>query len=157
MGLDKIDARIVREMQNNVRLSNKELAARVGLSPSSCLERVRKLTDEGVFTGFHAHVRPQSLGAGIEALIGIRLNKHTQQVVRTFWSHLMGLPEVKAAFHVAGAFDFQAHVVVKDTEHLRKFVLESLAANPHIGRVETALMFNSALRPVLPNYLAPER
>jgi DNA-binding Lrp family transcriptional regulator len=79
--IDRIDGRILDELQKNARLSNKELAGRVGLAPSSCLERVRRLRRDGVPRGFHAEVDPGALGIGLQALIAVRLARHSRDLV----------------------------------------------------------------------------
>ena len=76
--LDRIDYEIVRRLRNNARLSNKELAAEVGLAPSSCLVRVRGLERDGVLRGYHADVDPGSLGVRLQAMISIRLQRHSR-------------------------------------------------------------------------------
>ena len=78
--LDRIDYEIVRQLRNNARLSNKELAATVGLAPSSCLVRVRGLQRDGILKGFHAEVNPASLGVGLQAMISIRLQRHSKSI-----------------------------------------------------------------------------
>ena len=76
--LDRTFERIIALLQKNARLSNKELAAHVGLAPSSCLERVRSLQEAGVFKGFHADVDPKALGIDLQAMIAIRLSGHSR-------------------------------------------------------------------------------
>ena len=92
--LDRTDFEILAHLQKNARLSNKELAARVGLAPSSCLERVRRLVERRVLRGFHADVDPAALGIEIEAMIAVRLVRHSRKDVDQFRAHVMGLPEV---------------------------------------------------------------
>ena len=77
---DRIDDAILRALQNNARISNKELAAEVGLAPSSCLERVRRLTDRGVVKGYQAKVDPVALGVGLQAFVAVQLAKHSVEV-----------------------------------------------------------------------------
>ena len=77
--LDQIDVAILVALQNDARLSNKELAARVGLAPSSCLERVRRLDRDGVIRGYHARLHPPAVGMGLEAMISIRLDRQTSE------------------------------------------------------------------------------
>ena len=87
--MDRIDFEICRELQNNARLSNKELAAKVGLAPSSCHERFKRLCADGVLSGFHALVNPAELGASLEAMVHIRLAKHARSEVDSFFTHLI--------------------------------------------------------------------
>jgi DNA-binding Lrp family transcriptional regulator len=144
--LDRIDFEIVAALQNNARLSNKELAAQVGLAPSSCLARVRRLQAEQVLRGFHAEVDPAALGIRLQALIAVRLRHHTRQLVETFRAHLLSLPEVVSVYHVSGRQDFLAHVGVRDADHLRDLALDAFTTRPEVAHIETSLIFERMRR-----------
>jgi len=92
--LDRTDRAIIAALQKNARSSNKELAARVGIAPSTCSERMRRLEQEGVFIGFHAAVDPRVLGIGLQAMIAVRLRRHAADEVDAFERHALGLAEV---------------------------------------------------------------
>lgn len=139
--LDRIDFRILDALQNNGRLSNKELAAHVHLSPSSCWERVRRLQKEGVLKGYHAEVDPKALGIGLQALIGVSLSRHTREAVESFQAHALATREVMAVYHVTGATDFLVHVAVQDAKHLRDLALEAFTTHPEVANLETSLIF----------------
>lgn len=156
MTLDRIDARILAELQNNARLSNKELAARIGLAPSTCLERVRRLFDSGVLRGAHAEVDPDALGIRLQAMIGVRLRQHSREEVLAFRGEMMALREVVAVYYLAGATDFLVHVAVRDAAQLRDFALDAITARPEVARVETSLLFEYARAAQLPDYASPE-
>jgi len=134
MELDRIDFALIDLLQKDARLSNKELAAAVGLAPSSCLARVQRLRSEGVLKGAHAEVNPETLGIGLQALIAVQLRQHSRAQVKAFWKHMMGLPEVLTVFHVAGTHDFQVHVAVRDAHHLRDLALDGAALMKLAGR-----------------------
>ncbi len=146
--LDRIDRELVVELQKNARMSNKELAALVGLSPSSCLERVRRLRERGVFSGFHAAVDPALLGRPTQALISVRLQVHHRHLIDDFYDHVLRLPESSAVFHVTGSDDYVVHVAVPDTEHLRSLVLD-LTARDEVEHVETRLIFEVVRKPAI--------
>lgn len=139
--LDRIDREIVAALSNNARLSNKELAARVGLAPSSCLERFRRLVRDGVLRGFRADIDPQALGLPIEALISVQLKRHTRDDFERFRAYLQTLPEVADAYHVAGSTDFLVHVRARSPDHLRDFALDSFTTRDEVSRLETSLVF----------------
>ena len=141
MELDEIDFGIVRELQNNARLSNKELAARVGLAPSTTLVRTRALEREGVLRGYRAEVNPRALGIGLQALISVRLKQHTAADVALFRDYVLGLPAVIRLYHMAGEDDFLIHVGVKDSEDLRELAMSSLTTRPEVAHLETGLIF----------------
>jgi DNA-binding Lrp family transcriptional regulator len=151
--LDRIDYEIVRLLRNNARLSNKELAAKIGLAQSSCLLRVRGLQRDGVLRGYHAEVDPKSLGVGLQAMISVRLQQHSQAIVESFRAHTLKLPEVRQLYHVAGANDFLVHVWVKDPEHLRNLAMNSFTARSEVAHLETGLIFEHAHSPDLPIFL----
>jgi len=147
--LDRIDQAIVAELQNDARLPNKELAARIGVAPSTCLERVRALRARGVLRGFHADVERTALGRGLDAIVAVRVRPHSRQYVDELWSAALAMPEVVQVFHVTGADDFLLHVGVRDTDALRDFVLDRLTVRPEIGHVETRIVYAQERRYVL--------
>ena len=154
--LDRTDFEILAQLQKNARLSNKELAARVGLAPSSCLERVRRLVERRVLQGFHAEVDPLALGIEIEAMIAVRLVRHSRKDVDQFRAHVLSLPETVAVYHLAGENDFLVHVAVRDTPHLRELVLDSFTTRSEVAHLETALVFGHTRGAVLPAYRSPD-
>jgi DNA-binding Lrp family transcriptional regulator len=141
MELDRIDKKILTLLQKNARFSNKELAAKIGLAPSSCLERVRRLIEEHVITGFHADIAPSAAGVGLEAMISVRLTRHSRKIVHDFRAHVLTIPEVRAIYHVAGATDFMLHVAVRDANHLRDLALTAFTTRPEVNQIETSLIF----------------
>ena len=152
--LDRTDCEILAELQRNARLSNKELAAKIRLAPSSCLERVRRLVAAGILRGYHAQVDPGALGIGLEAMVAIRIAKHSRELIDDFQRHVSSIDEVVATYHVGGANDFLIHVAVRDAGHLRTVVLESFSTRPEVVHIETSLVFEHEYRWELPNYAA---
>lgn len=152
--LDRIDRAILAELQNDIRLTNKELAARIGLAPSSCLERVRWLRETGTLRGARAEVDPLALGIRLQALVAVQLRHHARSEVDAFRKHALALRETVSVFHVAGAVDFLVHVAVRDTDHLRDLALDGFTARAEVARIETSLIFDARHRPQLPDYLA---
>lgn len=139
--IDRTDAVILAALQKNARISNKDLAATVGLAPSSCYERVRKLTESGAIRGFHADVNPAALGYAMEAMIAVRLGQHSREQYDAFRSAVLALDEVKAVHHLAGENDFLVHVMARDTTHLRDLALDHFITRPEVGHIETWLIF----------------
>lgn len=149
---DRIDCEILRELRNNARLSNKELADRIGLSASSTLVRVRTLQSAGLLRGYHADIDPAGLGVGLQAMISVRLQRHSEKDVIAFREHALALREVVQLYHVAGANDFLIHVWVRDSEHLRELAMRSFTSRHEVGHIETGLIFEHAKSVDLPNY-----
>ena len=148
--LNRIDFAILAALQNDARLSNKQLAAQVGLAPSSCLERVRRLCEGGVLTGFRALVEPRALGIAIQALVFVRLARHARKQVKAFRQHALSLPETVGLYHVAGQHDFIVHVGVRDANHLRDVAMDAFTSRREVARIETHLIFEHAPKPQLP-------
>jgi DNA-binding Lrp family transcriptional regulator len=148
--LNRIDFAILAALQNDARLSNKQLAAHVGLAPSSCLERVRRLRAAGVLTGFRALVEPRALGIAMQALVFVRLARHARKQVKAFRQHALSLPETVGLYHVAGQHDFIVHVGVRDANHLRDVAMDAFTSRREVARIETHLIFEHAPKPQLP-------
>jgi DNA-binding Lrp family transcriptional regulator len=151
--LDSKDVRIVRLLRKNARMSNKELAARAGLAPSSCLERVRRLRMRRVLTGYHADVDPDALGIGLQAMVAVRLARHARSDVEAFERHLGTLTQVVTIFHVAGINDYLVHVAVRDSAHLRELALSAFTEREEVDHIETQLIFAHRRNHELPVYL----
>ncbi|ACY19024.1 Lrp/AsnC family transcriptional regulator [Haliangium ochraceum] len=148
--LDRIDLVILGALQDNARLSNKELAGIVGIAQSTCLERVRRLQEHGVLLGAHAAVAPHAIGVGLQAMISVRLSRHSQEHVASFRSRVLALPEVMGFFYMAGATDFLVHVAVRDSAHLRDLALETFSSHDDVAHIETSLIFEHVASPVWP-------
>jgi DNA-binding Lrp family transcriptional regulator len=149
--LDRIDFEILAALRRDGRLSNKELAAHVDLAASTCLERVRKLHEAGVLEGYHAQVNHKALGIRLQAMIAVRLQKHSRDLVDDFRSYALTLPQVLSIFHVAGEHDFLIHVAVSDAESLRDLALDQFTTRPEVEQLETSLIFEHARTWQLPN------
>ena len=150
--LDKIDCEIVRHLQNNARLSNKELAAAIGLSPSSCLERVRRLQENGLFSGFHAALNPKAVGIGMQAMIAVRLSGHSLDTVESFRRYILEQPTVIGGFHITGENDFLIHIAVTDADHLRSTLLSTFSTRPEVIHIETSIIFEYSRAHEMPVY-----
>jgi DNA-binding Lrp family transcriptional regulator len=150
VSLDRTDFGILRLLQNNASLSNKEIAASVGLAPSSAHERLKRLRDDGVLRGAHADVDPKAMGVGLEALLLIGLAKHERGDVDRFMNEVVDIPEVRSAFLITGRWDFVVHVVARDTQHLKDLALDSFTNRPGVTRIETSIVFEARVRHELP-------
>jgi DNA-binding Lrp family transcriptional regulator len=139
--LDRIDRQIIRFLQKDARQSNRQLAAAVGLAPSSCLERVRRLRARGVIEGFAAQVDPAALGLSLQAMVSVRLAGHSREVFESVRDRVVDLPEVMAVYHVGGQADFLVHVAVRDAEHLRQLAWDHFTSRQEVGQIETSLIF----------------
>jgi len=141
MQLDRTDYEILTLLRKNARMPNKALAETLGVAPSTALERVRRLRESGVILGFHAEVAPAAIGIGLQAMVSIRLVRHSRKGLDSFREHLLGLREVLALYHVAGRDDFLVHVGVRDSDHLRDFALAAFTERKEVDHIETRLIF----------------
>jgi DNA-binding Lrp family transcriptional regulator len=139
--LDPLDRAILRQLGDDARISNKELADRVGIAQSTCLARVRALRASGVIRGYHADIDPRALGHDLQAMIAIRLQPHARGAMGEFVDVLSRRPEVLEVYFVAGANDFLVHVATASTDELRHFVGEHLNRLPAVAGTETNLIF----------------
>ena len=139
--LDRTDCAILRELQKNARIQNKTLAERVGIAESTCLQRVRRLRQEGVVAGYHAAVAPAALGIGLQAMVSVQLESHSRSIVEEFREGVRNRPEVVALYHLGGRTDFLLHVAVRDSEHLRDLILSAFTEREAVKQVETSLVF----------------
>ena len=151
--LDRIDVALLRLLRKNARLPNKDLAEKTGVAPSTALERVRRLRESRAILGFHAEVAPAAIGIGLQAMIAVRLARHSRDLVDSFHEHLLSLPEVLAFYHVAGVDDFLVHVGVRDSNHMRDFAMTAFTERPEVAHIETRLIFEFRRNPELPVYV----
>lgn len=126
-GLDPLDRRILEELQQDAGLTNQELAARVGLSPSPCLRRVKALEDSGVIERRVALLSPQKLGLSLTALIQISMDRHTPDRFDKFEKTVKRYPEVQACYLITGQqHDYLLMVVVPGMEQYQAFLLDKI-------------------------------
>ncbi len=148
-----MDVGILRLLQNNARLSVKEIAAEVGLAPSSTHERIKRMRDGGVLRGTHVEVEPRALGIGLEALFMIELSQYDRSAVDAFMDAVVKMPEVRSAFLLSGRYDVVVHVAVRDTQHLKDLGLDHFTSWPSVNRIETSIIFDGRRRYELPMFL----
>lgn len=142
--LDRTDRALLAALQKNARMSNKQLAAKVGLAPSSCLTRVRKLEAEGVIRNYTAELEPRALGLGLQAMISVQLARHASEAFGKIGDHFRALPETSAVYCLGGSIDFLVHVVCRDTDHLRRLTHTGFMSRPEVARIETSLVYSCA-------------
>lgn len=147
--LDATDRRLVDVLQRNARITNRELAGEVGLSPSACLQRVRSLRERGIIVGYHARLGLRAIDRGQEALVSVRFRPHTRPVIDAFERYIIDLPETISLAHVAGADDVLVTVAVKDVAALRTFLLDKVSSRPEVIAVNTTVIFNQIRKTVL--------
>jgi DNA-binding Lrp family transcriptional regulator len=139
--MDELDSGIIRLLQTDARLSNRELARQLGVAPSTCLERVRALTRRGVIRGYHADIDPAALNRSVQAMIMVQVRPLSRAVIDAFKQSSAALPEVLSVFVLAGGDDFLLHVAVQDLDHLHGFLLDRLSKRREISGFRTSVIF----------------
>lgn len=139
--MDDKDRQIIRELQADGRLSNQDLAERVSLSPSPCLRRLRNLEAAGVITGYTALVDQKAWGLPITAFIRIRLERHSEAVVKTFDDHINRIDEVLDCYLLAGGDDYLLRVIVVSLEAYEDFIRRRIHAIPGVASIDTSFAY----------------
>jgi DNA-binding Lrp family transcriptional regulator len=139
--IDDVDRRILTALHNDARISNSALAEMVGIAPSTCHGRVRRLQDIGVIRGFYTDINPAAIGLPLQAMISVSLQSNSRGKIRTFIRNIRRLPQVMDVYFLAGADDYLLHVAARDTEDLRSFVVENLNADTDVAGTQTSLIF----------------
>lgn len=142
--LDEIDHRLLAELQNEGRVTNVELASRVGLTAPPCLRRVRALEESGVIRGYHAEIDPVSLGFSIMVFALVSLKSQAEADLRQFEEHMRSLPEVRECHMLNGEIDFILKIVSKDLQSFQEFLTSRLTPQPNVASVKTSLVIRTA-------------
>jgi DNA-binding Lrp family transcriptional regulator len=140
--LDHIDDRIVWELSRDGRLTNKELAERVGIAPSTCLARVRALQHRGALRSFHASPDWAKLGFPLQAIVAVRLQAQARGEISGYARRVITLPNVLDVFFMGGTDDFLIHVACVSTAQLRDFVAQELSMDPAVASTQTSVVFD---------------
>jgi Lrp/AsnC family transcriptional regulator, leucine-responsive regulatory protein len=133
--LDAIDRRIVAELQADARLSNVQLAEKVGLWP--CLRRVKRLEQAGYIEGYRAALRRERIGLGFSVFVGVKIDGHANERALTFEKAVTAMPEVISCHLVSGEADYLLEVVVPDLEHYQQFLVAKLLNLPIVREVRS--------------------
>ena len=137
--LDRIDRRILRDLQNDGRMTNVELARRAGISAPPCLRRVRALEEAGFIRGYHADVNSEALGYGVTVFAQVGLSSQAESDLRKFEDLVATWPLVRECHMLAGETDFLLKVVAEDWDAYQKFLTTQLTAAPSVSHVKSAL------------------
>jgi Lrp/AsnC family transcriptional regulator, leucine-responsive regulatory protein len=137
--LDAIDCRIIDALQADGRLSNVDLAHRVGLSPSPCLRRVNRLEREGYIETYRAMLERRLIGLGLTVFVGVKIDGHADDRATVFEAAVVAMPEVIACHMVSGEADYLLEVVVPDLEHYQRFLLGKLLSLPIVKEVRSSI------------------
>lgn len=141
MNLDNYDRRILEELQQDGRITNQELADRIGLSPSPCLRRVRALEEARIISGYRALVDAKRLGLHLMALLSISMDRHTPERFEHFESEIAAMPEVLECLLITGReADYQLKVIVRDMDHYQDLLLRRITRIEGVSGVHSSFV-----------------
>lgn len=136
-----MDRKILGALHADARIANNALAQAVGIAPSTCHGRVRRLVELGVIRGFYTDIDPVAAGLPLQAMISVTLQSNARGKVRSFIQQIRRRRQVMDVYFLAGADDFILHVAARDTEDLRSFVVDNLNADVNVAGTQTSLIF----------------
>lgn len=142
--IDDIDLQILGELQQNGRMTNVDLARKVGLTAPPCLRRVRALEEAGAITSYHAVVDPAMLGYTITVFAMVSLKSQAEADLKAFQDHVAALPEVRECHMLNGEIDFILKIVSRDLQSFQEFLTSKLTPAPNVASVKTSLTIRTA-------------
>ncbi len=142
--LDTIDRKLLSELQSEGRVTNVDLARRVGLTAPPCLRRVRSLEEEGVIRGYHAELDASKLGFAITVFAMVSLRSQAEQDLKAFEEHIRTLPDVRECHMLNGEIDFILKIVSRDLQSFQEFLTSKLTPAPNVASVKTSLTIRTA-------------
>ncbi len=141
--LDAIDRRILEQVQRSGRITNLELAGRVGVSASPCLRRLRQLESDGVIKAYIAQLNREKVGLGLTSFIAVKLKRHGDAAASAFRGAIQDMPEVTACYITSGEHDFLLQVVAPDLPAYRRFVLDNLIKVPEVKDIHSSIVLDT--------------
>lgn len=149
--MDELDAAILRELQSDARKTNRDVAAAVGISPTTALERTRALRARGVIRGASLELDLAAIGRGVQALVAVRIRPPSRDVIEAFRDWAAALPQTLGVFVTSGSEDFILHVAVGSNDDLYAFVIDELTLRREVADVRTSIVYEHLQnRSVLP-------
>lgn len=137
--LDELDHRILAELQRDGRLSHQDLSDRVGLSPSPCARRIRKLEADGYITGYSARIDEQKMGFGFSVFVSVRLDRQVDDRLVAFEQEIGHCPEVVDCWLMTGGFDYLLRVSVRDLDEFERFLTSRLTRIAGVASLESSI------------------
>lgn len=140
--MDEIDRALLRDLQADARISNAELARRLGLSPPGLQKRLRKLEEAGVIRQYATLVNREAVGFDMLCFVQVTLRRHELDATARFKEAVRRMPEVLECHHLTGEYDYLLKVVVRNTKHLEQFLMETLTPVPSMDKIRTSVVLS---------------
>lgn len=151
MKLDQIDRNILHHLQHNARITNAELAEKVGLSPTPCLRRLRRLENDGIIRGYRTEVNREAVGLPVTVIILVKLEKEDDASLKQFEETVKAKPEIMECMLVTGKFDYYLKAVLPTLGSYEAFLSDSLLRTENVATIESSFMLREvSKRPALP-------
>ncbi|MEE9434054.1 MAG: Lrp/AsnC family transcriptional regulator [Sphingorhabdus sp.] len=144
LNLDAIDMKLLEELQANGRVTNVDLAAKVGLTAPPCLRRMRALEQSGIIRSYHADVNPVALGYTITVFAMVSLKSQAEEDLRAFEAHIGDIPDIRECYMLNGEIDFILKIVSKDLQAFQELLTSHLTSAPNVSSVKTSLTIRTA-------------
>lgn len=144
LNLDSIDLKLLAELQSNGRITNVDLADKVGLTAPPCLRRMRTLEQTGVIKSYHAHIDPASLGYTITVFAMVSLKSQAEEDLKAFEHHVLSLPDVRECHMLNGEIDFILKILARDLQSFQELLTSKLTSAPNVSSVKTSLTIRTA-------------
>jgi DNA-binding Lrp family transcriptional regulator len=141
--LDKTDKQILKILQNNGRITNKELSSQLGLSPPPTLERVKKLESLGYIQGYEARLDPEKIHLNTIMMVSVALHQHTHDAINEFKQAIQNIEEVMECYHVTGDDDYLLKVVCGSISKYETFVVEKLSVLQNLGKIKSSVVLST--------------
>lgn len=156
MALDRIDYEIIHLLQNDARLMNKQIAAKVGLASSSCHDRIKRLWTSGVLRETSTSVNPEMLGFQLTVTVMAKISKSGQISIDALMNRLISVPEIQQVHLITGQYDLILHLIAKDMNHLKEVARMAFSASDDITEYETAISYDSRTNFSVPLEIEPD-
>jgi DNA-binding Lrp family transcriptional regulator len=144
INFDAIDLKLLSELQKDGRVTNVELAGKVGLTAPPCLRRMRTLEQSGAIKGYHADIDPAALGYSIMVFAMVSLKSQAEEDLKAFETHVRSLPNVRECHMLNGEIDFILKIVAHDLQSFQEFLTSQLTSAPNVSSVKTSLTIRTA-------------
>ena len=154
--LDHDDLRILQLLQHDARLTNKEIADKIGKSVSPVYERIRKLQDDGIIQQSVAVLDKRKIGKSLTAYTHVQLKEHADHMMKTFEKEVIRIPEVMECYHMTGQFDYLLKVAIGDMDEYYGFIINKIAKLPNVGTVQSFFVLYEAKKETAYRIMLPD-
>lgn len=143
MRIDEFDKKLLMALQKDGRLTNQELAEKIGLSASQCSRRRSQLENAGIIQGYRAMINPEKTGFNLTVIIDVMLNTHNRENAQKFSDLVRAIPQIEEAYTLTGEMDYQLKLCVRDLKELNRLINDELLPNPSVQTVKSSIVLQT--------------